>query len=236
MKNSTSKVLGLALTGAAIITGSANAATFVNAASVTGVMTSGGVSSYYGNPYGANHLLSGIGLSDASAVADGATYTVGATLPTFSSIPQSAYATGGEGRWVTHLTDTATFTLGGTKTLTGLAIWNVNTALASAWDAKSITLTFWNGGSQVGSSLPLVLATGINNDTQAAAGQYFSFGSTQIAADSVQITLNSNYSDGSDPISGLGQVRFIAVPEPSASALLLGSLSVLTLTRRRKTA
>jgi autotransporter-associated beta strand protein len=184
-----------------------------NPASVTTSLNSYGLHSPYGSGWVAEYLLAGESAGftalNATSIATGAPseFIVGG-----ANGPYQSGADGDTGhRWATNVGDTATFTLGYVQSLTGIAIWNLDAYNRPAgWNTHGLTLTFWNGATQVGSATSLTLAQAPMNNSADNPGQYFHF-AAPVTADTVKLTLDSNYNNDAGVV-GLGQVRFTAAP------------------------
>jgi len=123
------------------------------------------------------------------------------------------------------------FDLGGTYTVSDAHIWNYNGAPdINSWNAVGITLIFsedatFGNPDDSSQNLTLSSASGLTTYT----GEHFTLTSV---ADVTNIRLEITSTGGSS-ITGLSEVRFSAVPEPSTTALLgLGGLALIF--RRRK--
>lgn len=117
-----------------------------------------------------------------------------------------------------------TFDLGGTFDLTNFLYWGYFNG-GTVNEAKSFTLSFSTtgvGGTFSGDQL-------FNQTTARGTGTAGDFALAPVTANAVRITITDNFNG--DRV-GLGEVKFLAVPEPSVA--LLGGLSLLGLLRRRR--
>lgn len=119
-----------------------------------------------------------------------------------------------------------TIDLGGTYNLTNFIYWGYNNG-GTGNEAKSFTLSFSTtgiGGTFSGNQL-------FTQETARGNGTAGNFTLAETSANAVRITITDNF--GLDRV-GLSEVKFLAVPEPSAA--LLGGLGLLALLRRRRNA
>jgi len=122
---------------------------------------------------------------------------------------------------------TLTFDLGASYDLTDFVYWGYNSG-GSGNEASVFNLTFSTDGVTYGNSVSF-------DQSGSPVGQgnpaTLSLGSTPITAQYVRVEITDNQG-GIDRVA-LGEVKFVAVPEPSSAALLgLGGLALLL--RRRK--
>ncbi|SHI81999.1 PEP-CTERM protein-sorting domain-containing protein [Rubritalea squalenifaciens DSM 18772] len=121
-----------------------------------------------------------------------------------------------------------TFDLGGEYTLTDFVYWGYSNG-GTGNEAKDFTIEFSVGGGAYGN------AVNFSQTTALGAGTPETVNFSAINADSVRITITDNYfgvGSGGDRV-GLGEVKFVSVPEPSSTALL-GLAGISLLARRRR--
>ena len=193
------------------------------AASAATLVTPTGVTSSTTGDYRAvGKMLDGSGILVGGVLA---TPTI-ATYATSTQQDNNAHSwvtgSGGAGDYFVNQPDPVlVFDLGGTYQLTDFVNWGYSTAWASSInEALDFTLEFstdggasYTGNVLVDQSSPLGLG---NPATHSLGGS--------ITADHVRVTITDN--QGSGDRVAIGEVRFIAVPEPSSAALLgLGGLA-----------
>lgn len=145
--------------------------------------------------------------------------------PTFDLTQEDCWISGteafGPDKWIS-------FDLGAAYNVTGFHLWNYNNEnINSIRGAKEVAITYSADGTVWTNSatLDLIKATSGYGYT----GDDYSL--TPLVARYVKFQVNSNYGDTNN-LAGIGEVRFIAVPEPAALGLLAAGLG-LALRRKR---
>jgi hypothetical protein len=98
--------------------------------------------------------------------------------------------------------------------------------------SKNITITFSLTGVEGSFTDPKPFTLGEAPKTATYAGETLSFGDSVMTAQFVRFDVANNY--GSTQHTGLGEVRFTAIPEPSSAFALLGGAAGLFARRRRR--
>lgn len=162
------------------------------------------------------------------------------TIGNYATTTQSAGNSDGTKAWVTSSIGSGdyfasrenpvlVFDLGGTHELTSFIYWGYNNG-GTGNEAKSFTLTF----STTGTDGTFTGSQSFSSDTAIGIGIPAEFSLAQVTANAVRIEITDNYhgiNTGGDRV-GLGEVKFIAIPEPAT--VLLGSMGLLALLRRRR--
>lgn len=195
----------------------------------TGVTNDSGVSEFFS----LGNIVNNSGLS---GVADFSNYTsithiaAGAGTAWTTNNPNGAgdyFQAGSEGT-----TAIVTFDLGGTFGVTDLVYWGYHFGAPNGNEVREFSLEFSSdGGGTFGA--PVVVSSPLSNYAFATAVT-LPLGGTY-TADTVRATFTDNHfggtADGGDRL-GLGEVKFVAIPEPSTA--LLGGVALLGLLRRRR--
>lgn len=182
-----------------------------------------------------NNIINGSGLS---ATPDFSNYT---TVTHAAAGAGTAWTTdapnGGTGDYFdpggTGITPTVTLDLGGTFELSDFVYWGYHFGAPNGNEVREFSLEFsTDGGGSYGA--PVVVSSALGDHTVAAA-RTLSLGGT-FTADTVRATFTDNHFGVGQPAggdrAGLGELRFVAVPEPST--VLLGGLALLGLARRKR--
>jgi len=198
----------------------ANAATLITPTSVT-------ASAVTTEFFPASNLINSSGLPSAPTIGDYATMSqTGTSDVSRAWVTNDPGAGGGDYFLDGPGNPVMTFDLGSALDLTDFVYWGYNNG-GTGNEASDFTLTFSTDNVSFGSSVAFDQS---GSPMGLGAPATLSLGST-INAQYVRVEMTDNQG-GIDRV-GLGEVRFIAVPEPSSAALLgLGGLALIL--RRRK--
>ena len=203
---------------------------------------------------GSRTITSAINGSDLFNASDNTPFVGTLTDSNITSVNAGAGTTffGSDGYWLSSssgmggsnpsTTEVLTFNFDGAYDLTGIYLWNYNRDGANnnrAIRTFSIEFSTDNGGSWTPVATAASLGIGDFNQLPGTAGsgaeayvpvQLESFSSTQSGVTNIRFSGLTTY--GSTSYVGLAEVRFQAIPEPSA-LLLCGAGGLLLLRRRR---
>jgi hypothetical protein len=202
------------------------------------VVTAVSISGVAHNVFKAADVIDGVRLTDPTVVET--SDPVPAQWPLFQTVGDgTGETTAGYNAWrvpsntPSEADGTLLFDLGEVYNLSAAYVWNYGEIFSdlyyNARGAKDISFSFSVDGVSFSSPAPFSLTRAPNAVTY--EGEALGFGASPVAAQFVKLWALNNYGDGS--FTGLGEVRFIAVPEPTTGVAMLGGLGMLGMLRRR---
>ena len=127
------------------------------------------------------------------------------------------------------------FDMGSLTQLTGTYVWQTVAYSSNGRQTRTFDIEVSDDGVSFTTITANALLGQVATPANGSTAQYFSFGASPVEAQYVRFGINGTYENNAGNqnwIGGLGEVRFEAIPEPSAA--LLGGLGLLALLRRRR--